>query len=66
MKKQLAVYNLKLTVRSDEIPGVGLTNDEIGEAAAEAVAEAIAQQFANVEDPDELEVNVTSIERTDD
>lgn len=61
----IAVYNIKLTVRSSVIGDVGLTNEDVGEAAAEAVGERISDLVAGGLTEDQLTVNATSVERTD-
>lgn len=58
----IAVYNLKLTARSSDSPDqiVNLTNETVGEACADALVDLLAEGGVTAE------VNVTSIERTDD
>jgi hypothetical protein len=64
--KIIAVYNVKLTVRSDVTGDTGLTNDDVGEALANALAEEISGLVEGGLDEEQLQVNATSVERTDD
>lgn len=64
----VAVYNIKLTVRSADLPSIGLTNEEVGEAVANGLSEAITEQV-HVGDGEaelSLEINATTVERVDD
>lgn len=63
----IAVYSVKLTVRSSSIDNVGLTNDQVGQAIADGLVEAIARQEHDADGAAEvtIDVNATSVERTD-
>ena len=58
----IAVYNLKLTVRSGADPSqiASLTNDQVGDAAAGALEDLLGEGGVDVT------VNATSVERVDD
>lgn len=67
MAKVIATYLVKLTVRSDSVEDFGLTNDEVGDAVAESLVEAITAKTLEEggEAELEIEVNATTVERTD-
>lgn len=64
MDPVIAVYNVKLTVRSSAIAAVGLTNDEVGTALVESLTDAVLEQIEGA-DEDTVSVKATSIERVD-